>query len=111
MPGLPSQVTGIWGDWHQVIGPRGYASIYITLGNNKPVMRTDPVDSGPAWTSAACAVDQVREPCERHNVDVAALKEKKKGIDVTPEFLAHLTFNHSGDSVMKLMGRYLSCTT
>ena len=106
MPGLPSQVMGIWGDWHQVIGPRGYPSIYITLGNNKPVMRTFPVDSGTARTSAACAVDQVREPCERQNVDVAALKEKEKGFDVTPEFLAHLTFNHCGDSGMKLMGRH-----
>ena len=78
------------------------------LGNNKPVMRTFPVDSGTAWTSAACAVDQVREPCERHNVGVAALKENKKGIDVTPKFLAHMTFNHCGDSVMKmkLMGRH-----
>ena len=79
MPGLPSQVTGIWGDWHQVIGPRGYPSINITLGNKKPVMRTFPVDSGTAWKSAACAVDQVREPGERHNIDVAALKENKKG--------------------------------
>ena len=25
---------------------------------------------------------------------------------MTPEFLAHLTFNHSGDSVMKLMVRH-----
>ena len=106
MPGLPSQVTGIWGDWHQVCGPNGYPSIYIMLGNNKPVMRTYPVDSGTAWTSAACAVDQVREPCERHNVDVAALKENKRGFDVTPEFLAHLTFDHCGDSVMKVMGRH-----
>ena len=41
-----------------------------------------------------------------HNLDVAALKENKRGFDVTPEFLAHLTFNHCGDSVMKLMGRH-----
>ena len=26
-------------------------------------------------------------------MEVAALKENKKGIDVTPEFLVHLTFN------------------
>ena len=50
MPGLPSQVTGIWGDWHQVCGPNGWPSIYIMLGNNKPVMRTYPVDSGTVWT-------------------------------------------------------------
>ena len=93
-------------DWNQVIGPSGYPTIYITLGHNKPVMRTYQVDSGTVWTTAACAVDQVREPCERHNVDVAALKENKRGFDVTPEFLAHLTFNHCGDSVMKLMGRH-----
>ena len=48
----------------------------------------------------------MREPRERHNVDVAALKENKRGLDVTPEFLAHFTFNHYGDSVMKLMGRH-----
>ena len=66
----------------------------------------DPVDSGTAWTSAACAVDQVCKLCERHNVDVAALKENKRGIDVTPEFLAQLMFNHCGDNVMKLMGRH-----
>ena len=76
------------------------------LGNNKPAMRTFPVDGGTARTSAACAVDQVLEPCESHNVDVAVLKENKKGIDVKPEFLAHLTFNHCGDGVMKLMGRH-----
>ena len=31
MPGLPSQVTGIWGDWHQVCGPNGFPSIYIIV--------------------------------------------------------------------------------
>ena len=69
-------------------------------------MRTFPADSGATWTSATCAVDQLREACERHNVDVAALNENKRGIDVTPEFLAHLTCNHCGDSVMKLVGRH-----
>ena len=29
--------------------------------------------------------------CERHDVDVAALKEIKRGIHVPPEILAHLT--------------------
>ena len=48
MPGLPSHVTGIRGDRHQICGPNGYPSIYIMLGNNKPVMRTYPVDSGTA---------------------------------------------------------------
>ena len=33
MPALPSQVTGIWGDWHHVSGPNGYPSIYITLAS------------------------------------------------------------------------------
>ena len=70
-----------------------------------PVMRTFPVDIGATWTSISSAVDQVREPSERHNADVAALTENAKGIDVTPKFLVHLTFNHCGDSVMKLMGR------
>ena len=70
-------------------------------------MRTVPVHSGAAWTSVACAVDQACEPCERHNVDVADLKENKKDIDVTPEVLAHLTFNHCGSSVMNLMGHHL----
>ena len=106
MPGLPSHVTGIWGDWHQICGPDGYPSIYIMLGHSKPVISTFPVDSGTAWSSAAAALGQVREPCERHNVDVAALKEHKRGIDVTPEYLAHMTFNHCGDSVMKIMGHH-----
>ena len=53
MPGLPSQVTGIWGDWHQVCGPKGYLSVYIMSGHDKPIMRTFPVYSGTAWTSAA----------------------------------------------------------
>ena len=75
------------------------------LGHNKSVMRTFPEDS-PTWTSATCAVDQVREPCERHNVDVAALNENKRGVVVTPECLSHLTFNHCVDSVMKLKGRH-----
>ena len=52
------------------------------------------------------SVDQVREPPERHNVDIAALKENKRVFDLTPEFLAHLTFNHCGDSIMQLMGRH-----
>ena len=69
-------------------------------------MRTFAVDSGATWTSAACAVDQVRQPSERHNDDIAALKENKRGFDVTPEFLAHLTFDQCGDSVTKLMGRH-----
>ena len=43
------------------------------------------------------AVEQVRVASERHNVDTAALKENAKGKGVTPEFLAHLTFNHCGD--------------
>ena len=107
MSGLPSQVTGIWCDRHQICGPNAYPSIYSMLGNNKPIMRTYPVDSGTAWTSGACAVDQVREPCERHNVDVAALKENKRGFDVTQEFLAHVAFNHCGDILMKLMVRLL----
>ena len=67
-------------------------------------MRKFRVDSGATWTSVASAVDQVREPSKRHNVDIAALKENKRGFDITPEFLAHLTFNHYGDRVKKLMG-------
>ena len=27
IPGLPSQVTGIWGDWHQTYGQDGYPTI------------------------------------------------------------------------------------
>ena len=78
IPGLPSQDKGIWGDWHH--GRDGYPAIYVALGHNKPVMRTLPVDGGATWTSAACAADQVRKPCERHNVDVAALKENSRGM-------------------------------
>ena len=103
IPGL-LQAKGIWGDWHQTYGQDGYHAIYVTLGHNKPVMRTYPIDGGATWISVASAVDQVREPSERHNVDIVAAKENNKGIDVTPEFLAHLTFNYCGESVMKLMG-------
>ena len=106
IPGLPSQVTGIWGDWHQTYGKDGYHAMYVTLGRNKPVMRTYPFDSGATWTSVAYCVDQVRKPYERHDVDIAALTENEKGFDITPESLAHLTFNHCGDSAMKLMGRH-----
>ena len=104
MLGLPSQVAGIWGDSHQTYGQDGYPAIYVTLGCNTPVMRTYSVDSGATLRSVASSVHQVRKPSERHNVDIAALKENKKGFDITPEFLVHLTFIHCGDSVMKLMG-------
>ena len=83
IPGLPSQVTGIWGDWHQTNDQDGHPAIYVTLGHNKPVMRTFPVDSGVTWTSVALSVDQVREPSERHNVDIAALKENKRVVTMS----------------------------
>ena len=47
--GQPSQVIGIWGDWHQT---QGYPAVYVTLGHNKPVIRTFPFDSA-TWTSVA----------------------------------------------------------
>ena len=34
IPGLLSQVTGTWGDWHQTYGQVGYPAIYVTLGRN-----------------------------------------------------------------------------
>ena len=43
---LPSQVTGIWGDWHQTYGQDGYPAICVTLGQEKPILRTYPATSG-----------------------------------------------------------------
>ena len=32
VPGLPSQVSGVWGDWYQGYGRDGYPAIYLNLG-------------------------------------------------------------------------------
>ena len=46
IPGLPGQVTGVWGYWHHTYGKDGYPAIYLYLGQCKPVLRTNPVDDG-----------------------------------------------------------------
>ena len=48
VPGLPSQVSGVWGNWYQGYGRDGYPAIYLNLGEGKPVLRTKPVDDGKA---------------------------------------------------------------
>ena len=106
VPGLPSQVSGMWGDWYQGYGRDGYPATYSNLGEGEPVLRTKPVDDGKVWTSVSAAVEQVRIRSERHNVNIAALRAGSQRQEVTPEFLAHLAFNHCGDNVMKLMRKH-----
>ena len=60
VPGLPSQVSGVWGEWYQGYGQDGYPAIYLNLGEGKPVLRTNPVDDGKVWTKVSAAVEQVR---------------------------------------------------
>ena len=67
------------------------------------MLQTKPVNDGQVWTKVSAAVDQVRVRSERDNVNIAALNESSQRKEVTPEFLAHLAFNHCGDNVMKLM--------
>ena len=104
--GLPSQVSGVWGNWCQGYGRDGYPAIYLNLGEGKPVLRTKPVDDGEVWTKVSAAVEQVWILSERHNVNIAALHEHSQRQEITPEFLAHLAFNHCGDNVMKLMPKH-----
>ena len=106
IPGLPTQVSGVWGNWYQGYGRDGYLAIYLNLGEGKPVLRTKPVDDGEVWTKVSAAVEQVRIRSERHNVNIAALHEHSRRQEITPEFLAHLAFNHRGDNVMKLMRKH-----
>ena len=70
------------------------------------MLRTKPVDDGKVRTTVSAAVEQVRTRSERHNVHIAALHENSQRTEVTPEFLAHLAFNHCGDNVMKLMRKH-----
>ena len=101
--GLPSQLSGVWGNWYQGYGRDGYPAIYLNLGEAKPVLRTKPVDDGKTWTAVSAAVEQVRVCSERHSENIAALQAGLQRQEVTPEFLAHLAFKHCGDNVMKLM--------
>ena len=111
IPGLPSQVSGVWGNWYQWYGRDGYPAMYLNLGEVKPVLRTKPVDDGKIWTSVSAAVEQVRIRSEWHNEHIAALRAGSQRQEITPEFLAHLAFNHCGDNVMKLMRKHLTCMT
>ena len=106
VPGLPSQVSGVWGNWFQGYGRDGYPAIYLNLGEGKPVLRTKPIDDGKVWTSFSAAVEQVRIRSERHNEHIAALRAGSQRKEVTHEFLAHLAFNHCADNVMKLMRKH-----
>ena len=70
------------------------------------MLQPKPVDDGKMWTSVSAAVEQVRVHSERHNENIAALQAGSQRKEVTPEFLAHLAFNHCGDNVMKLMRKH-----
>ena len=106
VPRLPSQVSGVWGNWYQGYGRDGYPAFYLNLGKGQPVLRTKPVDDGKIWTTVSAAVEQVRVRSERHNENMAALQAGSQRQEVTPEFLALLAFNHCGDNVMKLMHKH-----
>ena len=106
VPGLPSQVSGVWSNGPRGYGRDGYPAIYLKLGEGKPVLRTKPVDDGKVWTTVSASVEQVRIRSKWHNVNIAALYENSQRQEVTPEFLAHLAFNHCGDNVMKLMRKH-----
>ena len=106
IPGLPSQVSGVWGNWYQGYGRDGYPALYFNLEEGKPVLRTKPVDDGKIWTTVSAAIEQVRIRSERHNENIAALQAGSQLPEVTPEFLAHLAFNHCGDNVMKLIRKH-----
>ena len=70
------------------------------------MLRTKLVDDGKIWTSVSAAVEQVRVRSERHNENIAALQAGSQRLEITPEFLPHLAFNHCGDNVMKLMRKH-----
>ena len=46
VPGLPSQVSGVCGNWYQGYGLDGYPAIYLNLGEGTSVLRIKPVDDG-----------------------------------------------------------------
>ena len=38
LPSLPSQVSGVWGNWYQGYDRDGYPTIYLNLGEGEPVL-------------------------------------------------------------------------
>ena len=63
-------------------------------------------DDGKVWTRVSAVVEQVRIRSERHKVNIAAWNKHSQHKEVTPEFLAHLAFNHRWDNAMKLMRKH-----
>ena len=104
--GWPSQVSGVWGDWCQGYGRDGYPAIYLNFGGGKTCTANQPCRRWGVWTRVSAALEQVRIRSERHNVNIAALNANSQRKDVTPEFLAHLAFNHCGDNDIKLMRKH-----
>ena len=82
IPCLPSQVSGVWGNWYQGYGRDGYPAIYLSLGEGKPVLRSKPLDDGEVWTTVSAAVEQVRTRSERQNFHIAALHENSQRAEV-----------------------------
>lgn len=66
------------------------------------------MDDGNTRTEVSAAAEQVYVCSETHNVNVATLYMHSQRQELTPEFLAHLSFNHCGDEVMKLMRQHSS---
>ena len=86
VPGLPSQVSGVWGTGIKDMDGMVILPYTLTLWEGKLVLRTKPVDDGQVWTTVSAAVEQVRTRSERHNVNIAALNDNSQRKEVTPEF-------------------------
>ena len=57
IPGLPSEVSGVWGNWYQGYGRDGYPAVYLNLGEDKPALQTKPIDDGKVWTKVSVTVE------------------------------------------------------
>ena len=102
-PGMPDQVEGQFGSLEQSRDKKGNPIMSINLGVNRPVVAVTPVDSGTVWTRCTAATDVNSEWSALHT-DVAAFSNAR-AVSVSPEFFVHMSFNHCGDTVMKMMAK------
>ena len=65
------------------------------------MLRTD-LD-GEVRSRVYAKIEQIQPRSNRYNANIAALNERLQRPEVNPEFLAHLAFNHCGESVIKLI--------
>ena len=64
VPGLPSRVSGVWGNWYQGYARDGYPTICLNLGEGKPKLRTNLVNNGNVgvmiqWLSISTSTGKV----------------------------------------------------